>query len=91
MAWTERDGRIDGTEPRPDAALTLDGATHLLVNPGSVGQPRDGDPRASWLELDLDAVTATWHRVPYDIPKVQRAMRDAGLPVRLAERLRHGL
>jgi diadenosine tetraphosphatase ApaH/serine/threonine PP2A family protein phosphatase len=91
MAWTERDGRIDGTEPRPDAALTLDGATHLLVNPGSVGQPRDGDPRASWLELDLDAVTATWHRVPYDIPKVQQAMRDAGLPVRLAERLRHGL
>jgi predicted phosphodiesterase len=91
MAWLERDGRIDGTEPRDGAGVALDGATHLLVNPGSVGQPRDGDARASWLELDLAAGTGTWHRVPYDIPQVQRAMRDAGLPARLSERLRHGL
>ena len=91
MAWLERDGRIEGTEPRDGAAVTLDGATHLLVNPGSVGQPRDGDARASWLELDLAAGTGTWHRVAYDVAGVQRAMRDAGLPARLAERLRHGL
>ena len=91
MAWTERDGRVEGREPRPNSAVSLDGASHLLVNPGSVGQPRDGDARASWLELDLDAATATWHRVAYDIPQVQRAMRAAGLPARLAERLPHGL
>ena len=52
---------------------------------------RDGDPRASWLELDTEAATGTWHRVAYDIAGVQAAMRDAGLPVRLAERLQHGL
>lgn len=91
MAWMERGGRIDAAEPRPGTAIALDGADHLLLNPGSVGQPRDGDARASWLELDLGATTGTWHRVPYDISQVQRAMRDAGLPARLADRLQHGL
>ncbi|HET9613181.1 MAG TPA: hypothetical protein VFP22_00095, partial [Candidatus Limnocylindrales bacterium] len=90
-AWLERDGRLEGLDPRPGIPVALDGATRALVNPGSVGQPRDGDPRASWLELDLEARTATWHRVPYDVPAVQRAMREAGLPARLADRLRHGL
>jgi diadenosine tetraphosphatase ApaH/serine/threonine PP2A family protein phosphatase len=61
------------------------------VNPGSVGQPRDGDPRAGWLELDPEAATGTWHRVAYDVAAVQAAMREAGLPIRLVERLAHGL
>jgi len=91
MIWAERDGRIDGISPRPAATIRFDGASRLLINPGSVGQPRDGDPRASWLELDLAEGIGTWHRVAYDIPAVQAAMLDAGLPVRLAERLRHGL
>ena len=85
------DGRIDGISPRPAATIRFDGTSRLLINPGSVGQPRDGDPRASWLELDLAEGIGTWHRVAYDIPAVQAAMLDAGLPVRLAERLRHGL
>lgn len=58
-----------------------------LVNPGSVGQPRDGDPRAAWLELDTDAETARYHRVPYDIERAAAAIVAAGLPDRLADRL----
>ena len=61
-----------------------------LINPGSVGQPRDGDPRAAWLELDTDAWTATYHRVDYDIDKAAEAIL-AGRPAgHLAKRLHIG-
>lgn len=66
-------------------------AGEWLVNPGSVGQPRDGDPRAAWLVLDIEAWTATWRRTPYDLAGAQAAIRAAGLPDSLAERLEHGL
>jgi predicted phosphodiesterase len=77
--------------PRDGGAtdLGLDGH-RLLLNPGSVGQPRDGDARASYLTLDLDARRATWHRIAYDIDVVRAQMRAGGLPLRLSERLRHG-
>jgi diadenosine tetraphosphatase ApaH/serine/threonine PP2A family protein phosphatase len=58
-----------------------------LLNPGSVGQPRDGDPRAAWLELDTDEWKAIYHRVQYDIDTAAEAIRDAGLPELLADRL----
>jgi predicted phosphodiesterase len=61
-----------------------------LINPGSVGQPRDGDPRAAWLELDLDLWTATYRRVEYDIAGAAAAIRAARLPDSLAERLSYG-
>ena len=61
-----------------------------LVNPGSVGQPRDGDPRAAWLELDTEAGTARFHRVPYDVERAAAPIRAAGLPNRLADRLHTG-
>jgi predicted phosphodiesterase len=61
-----------------------------LVNPGSVGQPRDGDPRAAWLELDLDALQARFHRVAYDVRGAAMAIRAAHLPTVLADRLSHG-
>ena len=61
-----------------------------LINPGSVGQPRDGDPRAAWLLLDTRAATAEWRREDYDIAGAQAAIRAARLPDSLAERLRHG-
>ncbi len=61
-----------------------------LLNPGSVGQPRDGDPRAAWLELDTEAWTAVWHRVPYDTGAAAAAIRAAGLPAALADRLEVG-
>jgi diadenosine tetraphosphatase ApaH/serine/threonine PP2A family protein phosphatase len=61
-----------------------------LLNPGSVGQPRDGDPRAAWLELDTDEWEATYHRVEYDIGRAAEAIRKAGLPDLLADRLSVG-
>jgi diadenosine tetraphosphatase ApaH/serine/threonine PP2A family protein phosphatase len=61
-----------------------------LINPGSVGQPRDGDPRAAWLELDLDRWTASYRRIEYDIAGAAAAIREARLPDSLAERLAYG-
>jgi diadenosine tetraphosphatase ApaH/serine/threonine PP2A family protein phosphatase len=61
-----------------------------LINPGSVGQPRDGDPRAAWLELDTDGWTAAFRRTEYDIAGAQAAIRAARLPDSLAERLSFG-
>jgi diadenosine tetraphosphatase ApaH/serine/threonine PP2A family protein phosphatase len=58
-----------------------------LVNPGSVGQPRDGDPRAAWLQIDTEAETACFRRVPYEIERAAEPILAAGLPNRLAERL----
>lgn len=69
--------------------VQLDGKRWLL-NPGSVGQPRDGDPRAAWLLLDLDAGRAEFRRVAYDITSAQREITDAGLPAALALRLAIG-
>jgi predicted phosphodiesterase len=61
-----------------------------LLNPGSVGQPRDGDPRAAWLLLDLERRFAAFHRVPYSIEDTQSEMRERGLPRALATRLERG-
>jgi predicted phosphodiesterase len=58
-----------------------------LVNPGSVGQPRDRDPRAAWMLLDLDRWTGTWRRVEYPIEEAAKAIVDADLPRNLADRL----
>lgn len=61
-----------------------------LINPGGVGQPRDGDPRAAWLLLDTVTWTATWERVEYPIDEAARAIEEAGLPSVLAQRLYSG-
>ena len=61
------------------------------MNPGSVGQPRDGDPRAAYLMLDTDTWTASFRRVEYPIDEAAKAIIDAGLPKSLAERLYQGL
>ena len=75
----------------PDgAALDLD-ERRTLLNPGSVGQPRDGDPRACAMTIDTEALTVEWLRVEYDIAQVQQLMAEAGLPRRLAARLAVGL
>jgi predicted phosphodiesterase len=72
-----------------DETLDLQTA-EWLVNPGSVGQPRDGDPRAAWVELDLDEWQAVYHRTDYDIEGAAAAIRAARLPDSLAERLLYG-
>jgi diadenosine tetraphosphatase ApaH/serine/threonine PP2A family protein phosphatase len=61
-----------------------------LLNPGSVGQPRDGDARAAYCLLDLDAPSASFRRVPYDVEATQAEMREQELPEPLAERLSYG-
>jgi predicted phosphodiesterase len=74
-----------------EAGLELDlAADRWLINPGSVGQPRDGDPRAAWLELDTDAWKATYRRVDYDIERASEAILRADLPEHLAKRLHIG-
>lgn len=62
-----------------------------IINPGSVGQPRDSDPRASYALLDPESATIECHREPYPIEETQERMHDAGLPPRLAARLSYGL
>jgi predicted phosphodiesterase len=62
----------------------------MMINPGSVGQPRDGDPRAAYALLDLDARTLTHYRVDYDIAATQAEMDLVGLPLRLITRLSYG-
>jgi predicted phosphodiesterase len=62
-----------------------------LVNPGSVGQPRDGDPRAAWALIDDDAGRAAFRRVPYPIDQTTAEIREQGLPETLALRLAHGI
>ncbi len=78
-----------GQTRAPDEQLDLS-AGEWLINPGSVGQPRDGDPRAAWLELDLDRREAVYRRTEYDIAGASAAIRAARLPDSLAERLLYG-
>jgi predicted phosphodiesterase len=73
----------------PEAPQRID-AGRALVNPGSVGQPRDGDPASSYLVLDTESDAVEFRRVRYDIERTQRNMIRAGLPARLAERLSYG-
>ena len=66
------------------------GSERWIINPGGVGQPRDGDPRSSYGMYDSGEGTLTRRRVNYDIAKTQRKMEKAGLPPRLASRLSQG-
>ncbi|HUB98502.1 MAG TPA: metallophosphoesterase family protein [Solirubrobacterales bacterium] len=84
-----RHGYAHGAQAGDGALLGIDDGA-WLINPGSVGQPRDGDPRAAWLELDTDEWTARFHRVPYDIAAAAASILAAGLPGALAERLAIG-
>jgi len=78
-----------GSTRREGAALNID-TGEWLINPGSTGQPRDGDPRAAWLLLDTERWTAEWRRAEYDIAGAQAAIRAARLPDSLADRLQYG-
>ena len=89
IAWVGAGDKVHGEAPGDRDTITFE-TRRAFLNPGSVGQPRDGDPRSSYLVLDMAARSATWHRVAYDIDAVARSMRAAGLPIRLAERLYHG-
>jgi len=90
LSFVRHAGESTTGEPRRDGARVDLGEGEWLLNPGSVGQPRDGDPRAAWLMLDLDAMDATFHRAEYDIAGAAAAIRAARLPDSLAERLEYG-
>jgi diadenosine tetraphosphatase ApaH/serine/threonine PP2A family protein phosphatase len=88
LAITAEDGHVSGGPAPGGSKVTLDG--RWLLNPGSVGQPRDGDPRAAWLLLDFEERFAEFHRVPYPIERTQAEMRERALPQVLAARLERG-
>ncbi len=90
LAFFRQPGNLTTGQTRDaDDHLDLESG-EWLINPGSVGQPRDGDPRAAWLELDLDRWGATYRRTDYDIAGAGAAIRAAKLPASLAERLEYG-
>jgi diadenosine tetraphosphatase ApaH/serine/threonine PP2A family protein phosphatase len=83
------DGRARGSRPAYGEKLSL-AATRLIINPGSVGQPRDADPRAAYALLDTEAMTWEHRRVAYPVGATQERMRELGLPHRLVARLEMG-
>jgi predicted phosphodiesterase len=84
------DWRIVEENPRVNQPIRLNTLDRMFINPGSVGQPRDEDPRAAYALLDLEAMTITQRRVQYDFAATQKLMKQAKLPNRLIRRLRFG-
>jgi predicted phosphodiesterase len=90
LSFRRAEGQPATGETRP-AGTVLDLTEHeWLLNPGSIGQPRDGDPRAAWMVLDTGGWAAAYQRTPYDVARAQAAIRAARLPDSLAERLEYG-
>jgi predicted phosphodiesterase len=89
LGLTVEDGKVrGGLAPEGTQLVLFEG--RWLLNPGSVGQPRDGDPRAAYLLLEPDRGLATFHRVHYPIEETQAEIRERGLPEALAARLARG-
>lgn len=90
LSFVRQDGHpATGEKRRAGDSMDISQGEWLL-NPGSVGQPRDGDPRAAWLLLDTEAWSAEWRRTDYDIAGAAAAIRAARLPESLATRLEAG-
>ncbi|MGH2401093.1 MAG: metallophosphoesterase family protein [Candidatus Limnocylindria bacterium] len=92
IAYRLVDGAVEAVPGLPGEVVEL-GTGRALLNPGSVGQPRDGLPDAAYAVLEVNGAAGgsiTFHRVRYEIDRTQRLMRDAGLPARLVERLSYG-
>jgi diadenosine tetraphosphatase ApaH/serine/threonine PP2A family protein phosphatase len=85
------DGRVSARGLTPGEPVRLTRGSRYIVNVGSVGQPRDGDPRTSYLLLDASSLTATLRRLRYPITATQEKMIARGLPALLARRLTAGL
>jgi predicted phosphodiesterase len=90
VVYREKGGRMEGIQIDAGDKLKLSSQRSIL-NPGSVGQPRDGDPRASGMLLDTAERTLEWQRVDYPIKQVQALMTERKLPARLVRRLEYGL
>ncbi len=90
MSFKQEAGATSAAPLSETVGLVL-GKASLILNPGSVGQPRDSDPRAAYATYDSGSGVFRLHRVPYDIAAVRERMWNAGLPVRLAARLERGV
>lgn len=90
LFWLE--GRMLGVKALRGTTgrIVLDPAGRYLINPGSIGQPRDRDPRASYMTYDSERRVIRWYRITYPISEAQRRIRKAGLPNSLADRLAFG-
>ena len=86
------DGYLPSQHPRPEGGECTFAEDRLyVVNPGAVGQPRDGNSQASFALWDTEAGRVTIHRISYDVAEAQRRILEAGLPANMAERLRFGI
>ena len=90
MAFLLAGDELQYRETAKDSVIHVMPGWNHLVNVGSVGQPRDGDPRAAYGIADDDRKDVSFLRVPYDVAAAQQAIRDAGLPDALAKRLARG-
>ncbi len=90
IVFREVSAGVEAVEPQEGLPVSV-GAERLIANPGSVGQPRDGDPRSSAMLIDTETRSLEWHRVPYPIEVVQKMMLAQRLPARLSARLSYGL
>ena len=90
LSFARHEGEAATGEPRREGTQLDLADGEWLLNPGSVGQPRDGDARASWLLLDFDGKSASFMRTDYDVSAAAAAIRAARLPDSLAERLEYG-
>jgi predicted phosphodiesterase len=90
LTFAAEDGGVAG-QLAPDGTEIDLSTGRWLLNPGSVGQPRDGDPRAAYVLLDLGASRARFRRVPYAVERTQEEIRERGLPDTLAGRLAVGM
>ena len=86
--YFKKDGVVGSLSPEHDIRLEKDAS--YLINPGSIGQPRDRDPRASFAVFDTKKRLVSLHRAAYDIQLTAEKISSAGLPARLADRLKLG-
>lgn len=91
FSYDSEQREIDVRQLVGDGSLDLRDGVRYLLNPGSIGQPRDGDPRASYMIYDSERRRVRWYRVEYPIAEAQKRIREANLPVMLAERLALGI
>jgi diadenosine tetraphosphatase ApaH/serine/threonine PP2A family protein phosphatase len=91
LALAAVDGSMAGGLAPEGTEAELGSEARLVLNPGSVGQPRDSDPRAAWLLLDYGSGRASFRRVAYPVERTQAEIRERGLPDALAERLARGV
>ncbi|MCP4427538.1 MAG: metallophosphoesterase family protein [Chloroflexi bacterium] len=89
VVFSKEGARIVPRRPSGRVPILLND-TRCIINPGSVGQPRDSDPRAAYALLDLENQIWEYRRVEYPVAQTQAQMREIGMPDKLANRLEHG-